>query len=215
MKCFARLVLQASLLLDLDTPRPQGQQIYGARHYFCFPYSTQPPQAPIAPTSQCSFMDHGPALDAIISDCLVNSVWSSPLARLRLRCLLCPFVCALSTHDFISTVPSNTTVKFTSESTIVGLITEGNCDRFGWRVYSWNQLNAKQNKSSWYLIYEKPIEEPARSHQRRWQPISELIAEGLCLSANPLSVLEKVWQSIYNLLWIRRNTLEVMLLLGF
>lgn len=30
-------------------------------------------------------MDHGPALDAIISDCLVNNVWSSALARLRLE----------------------------------------------------------------------------------------------------------------------------------
>lgn len=90
------------------------------------------------------FMDHGPALDAIIPDCLFNSA----LAGLRLSCLLFPFVCIYLWLHFLSLLKR--CYRFTSESPTAPHISEGvaiaSCDEV---IHCWVECTAKQKDNTW------------------------------------------------------------------
>lgn len=140
------------------------KHVYGAHHCCCVKYSTITPQAPIAPPSQASFWIRTQPL--MLSFLTAWSTMCDPQHWLPSgwTALLCPRVWAWSTHDCISTIPSNTTIKFTAESTTVALISKGDCDCFEWRA--WNGLNRLHSKTKGMILdHGKPKEKPALSHK--------------------------------------------------
>lgn len=142
-------------------------------------------------------MDHGPALDAIISDCLVNNVWSSALARLRLElpalslcmCLIhswLHFHYPLQNHYKIHQWVHNSWSYLWRELRLL----------WGTRPFV-EPVECTAKQKEWYLIFKKPKEEPAQSPQRQWQAIGGLQVLGSTYGRRPLFVCKfKTWQRL-------------------
>jgi hypothetical protein len=59
------------------------------------------------------------------------------------RCMRSPLLCSLFTHDCVATHTSNSIIKFTDDTTVVGLITNYNESLQGGGEGSWSVVSGK------------------------------------------------------------------------
>ena len=145
-------------------------------------------------------------------------------------CVLSPFLYCLYTHDCISSHNTNNIVRFTDDTTVVGLVTKGEESAYREEVWRLTECFTEDNlalNTQWtkelILDFRKnqDVHSPLNINGERVERVSSfkflgtLISEDLTWTANTTALVKKAQQRLYFLRLLQKVNLSQQLLESF